>query len=448
MFDDILKKSSEFSYEKDESSDNIGNAANSRDSNQNSKNDYKNYSNNHNNNHNNLTKCVLDGSVDDLSVLNNVLGNPSKFDFFALNVNLVRSLMLNFSFNSCSCIVNGDVAVGKFASVCFFAAKLIANDLSRFEMTGTVGDVYLHMMKEKISQERVSQFTNPDKHFYRMKGSNDPNIAFNRAIFSISAVELDVLRRMVMDIHPDVMIVNTSSEISIEIAMEIRRFLQSAPLISHAKVVIIRNSGSMNKFAANALLKELENLKKNRYVFFITNNIYNLLDTIRSRSFTIQAKNNNNNKIEDYLRTFSEFNVMKEIHKKMFLNYVKNSAEKARYIFSSAPIVNVFMRLYSVFCIYIPNDRVSRDHKNQTNDEVFLFSIVDDIFKYDVDLNVLQDFFLYILGVPRLNIKNEELKSYYDMKEKCLFTFYAIRTMKLEKKSAIVGLIISLLYKK
>lgn len=429
IFDELLKKSNEFSYEKDE--------RDSRDSNQNLKNNY-----------NSLTKCILDGSVDDLSVLNDVLGNPSKFDFFALNVNLVRNLMLNFSFNSCSCIVNGDVAVGKFASVCFFAAKLIVNDLSRFEINGTVGDVYLHMMKEKISQEKAKKSTNPDKHFYRMRGRNDPNIALNRAIFSISAIELDALRRMVMDIHPDVMVVNTSSEIVIETAMDIRRFLQSAPLVSHAKVVIIRNSGSMNKFAANALLKELENLKKNRYVFFITNNIYNLLDTIRSRSFAIQAKSNNKNRIEDYLRTFPEFNVMNDIHKKMFLHYVKNSAEKARYIFSSAPIVSVFMRLYTVFCIYIPNDRVNKEHKNQTNDEVFLFSIVDDIFKYDVDLSVLQDFFLYILGVPRLNIKNEELKSYYEMKEKCLFTFYAIRTMKLEKKSAIVGLIISLLYKK
>ena len=86
--------------------------------------------------------------------------------------------------------------------------------------------------------------------------------------------------------NPDLMILNSSDgdkQITIEKIRELEKVLGLYPYCSKYKVAIIEQAEKMNKAAANALLKTLEEPSKTTILILLSSDSKNMLDTIKSR---------------------------------------------------------------------------------------------------------------------------------------------------------------------
>jgi DNA polymerase-3 subunit delta' len=87
--------------------------------------------------------------------------------------------------------------------------------------------------------------------------------------------------------HPDVLAIGLeedASEIKIAQVREVLQSLELRPMEGRAKVYIIDPANLMNTAAANALLKGLEEPSEKSHFILLTNNLHELLLTVRSRS--------------------------------------------------------------------------------------------------------------------------------------------------------------------
>lgn len=97
--------------------------------------------------------------------------------------------------------------------------------------------------------------------------------------------ELPSVRRAMAGSHSDLMVLenNTGSEIIAEQSREVANFLSLTPAESNWRVVIVDAADSMNRHAANALLKTLEEPPTRAILLLVSHSPGNLLPTIRSR---------------------------------------------------------------------------------------------------------------------------------------------------------------------
>lgn len=73
------------------------------------------------------------------------------------------------------------------------------------------------------------------------------------------------------------------TEISVDQIRELNEWLSLTSQLGKAQITIIRNAHQLNRNAANALLKSLEEPNPNRFVFVVTDQAFYLPATIRSR---------------------------------------------------------------------------------------------------------------------------------------------------------------------
>lgn len=86
--------------------------------------------------------------------------------------------------------------------------------------------------------------------------------------------------------HPDLSIVEPEADkeiIGIDRIRQLREFFLLKSQVSHAQVAIVSPADKLNNFAANSLLKTLEEPTHNSYLFLVSHAPYRLLPTIRSR---------------------------------------------------------------------------------------------------------------------------------------------------------------------
>ena len=99
----------------------------------------------------------------------------------------------------------------------------------------------------------------------------------------------------------DVLIVNPQKDkITKEQIIDIQMELANKSQINDNRVYIITEANKMNDYAANSLLKFLEEPQENVYAFLITNNIDNVLPTIKSRCQIIYVDNVEENCLDLY----------------------------------------------------------------------------------------------------------------------------------------------------
>ena len=106
--------------------------------------------------------------------------------------------------------------------------------------------------------------------------------------------------------HPDYLVINLEQEIKIDTIREVNNFANSVPYLANRKVVLINNLHNINKQAANAFLKTLEEPPLTTEILFllITNNCKTLPATILSRVLQFNVFE----KIEDNLYEDSQNN--------------------------------------------------------------------------------------------------------------------------------------------
>ncbi|KAF8818419.1 hypothetical protein [Rickettsia endosymbiont of Cardiosporidium cionae] len=93
-----------------------------------------------------------------------------------------------------------------------------------------------------------------------------------------------------LTLHPDILVINESDpqlNITIDQVRCIKEFLYTTSVDTGHKIVIVSGVDYMNLNSANALLKTLEDIKANNYVFLLTSKMNTILPTLRSRCFEL-----------------------------------------------------------------------------------------------------------------------------------------------------------------
>jgi len=135
--------------------------------------------------------------------------------------------------------------------------------------------------------------------------------------------------------HPDFMKISEEKEIDVEKIRAVRRFLSLNSSIANVKIVLINEIEKMNPTAANALLKMLEEPTKDTYFFMTSHNIWNVMQTILSRSMMHRMILENKNKKIDQSDILSEnlFEIYndKNIHPARISELIKQDDEKINF---------------------------------------------------------------------------------------------------------------------
>lgn len=147
-----------------------------------------------------------------------------------------------------------------------------------------INDIVLKIDKNKFPQSSIfhgnSALNNIDfiksiiLHIIRSlyKETNSENIFLNKS-------------------HPDIMILDRNP-ILIDDVRLIHEFLNTKPSVMDHKIIGINNIENMNISSYNAMLKILEEPRENVYFFITSNNINNIIQTIKSRCAIINIVSN------------------------------------------------------------------------------------------------------------------------------------------------------------
>ena len=113
----------------------------------------------------------------------------------------------------------------------------------------------------------------------------------NRPISGVPCGECESCRRLMNDVHPDLIEISpegkTLKSIRIEKIRELRQFVSRYPVMAGSRVAIIDDAHLMNEAAGNALLKSIEEPVGNVYFILVTDKPGSLLGTIISRCTTV-----------------------------------------------------------------------------------------------------------------------------------------------------------------
>lgn len=103
--------------------------------------------------------------------------------------------------------------------------------------------------------------------------------------------------------HPDLIIIGGSGEtIKVEDIRGMNEELYIKPALSEKKICIIRNADNMNQDAQNALLKSFEEPPSYAVIILLSENVKNLLPTIRSRGNKVVFEPFSEQEIEEYIK--------------------------------------------------------------------------------------------------------------------------------------------------
>ncbi|MFC4891967.1 DNA polymerase III subunit delta' C-terminal domain-containing protein [Pseudofrancisella aestuarii] len=152
------------------------------------------------------------------------------------------------------------------------------------------------VLLDKIFEQKNTK-TLHHSFIFRVKDA----ILIDRFINSLSSVLLD--RKI--DNYNDSAYITVANIDNDEIKLaEVKKIIKNCELAGHnngAKIIIIEKLELLNDSAANALLKTLEEPTENTFFLMFTNDYYEILDTVKSRSLTYDIFFTEKDKI-DYLK--------------------------------------------------------------------------------------------------------------------------------------------------
>lgn len=159
-----------------------------------------------------------------------------------------------------------------------------------------------------IGNERIAEMLEKsykaDKlsHAYLFEGPEHlgkRTLALNFCKLLLSDEEEDVLN------NPDLIILNSADsdkQITVEKIRELEKVLGLYPYRSKYKIAIIEQAEKMNKAAANALLKTLEEPNKTTILILLSSNSKNVIETIKSRCQRLKFLSVKKELLEEFLK--------------------------------------------------------------------------------------------------------------------------------------------------
>ena len=172
--------------------------------------------------------------------------------------------------------------------------------------------------------------------------------------------------------HPDLLIIEKEEgkrEINVEAVRKIAGFINQTSAISADKFIIIDSACELNKSAANALLKILEEPHQNNFLILIAHNLNRVLPTILSRCQAIKIEGLSAVDFEKILQN----------------EKVKFSAEEGKFlaeISENSPALAIAIgadlsRFYQLFLRSILNKKISDELLKNLGDKNFSFTIFE-----------------------------------------------------------------------
>lgn len=119
--------------------------------------------------------------------------------------------------------------------------------------------------------------------------------------------------------HPELKIIEAEGQfLKKEQILELQQEFSKKPLFSMRKVYVIKNAEKLNQSSANTLLKFLEEPNENIIAILHTTNVYNVIETIKSRCQIIRMEKEYN-EVEEEISEIIDFFVAFEKDKKNLL---------------------------------------------------------------------------------------------------------------------------------
>lgn len=108
-------------------------------------------------------------------------------------------------------------------------------------------------------------------------------------------------KKHIANTHSDLFVVGGGGQIKVEDIRRMNEELYIKPALSSRKICIVRNADNMNNDAQNALLKSFEEPPAYAVIILLSENIKNLLPTIRSRGNKVVFEPFSEKEISEYL---------------------------------------------------------------------------------------------------------------------------------------------------
>ncbi len=201
------------------------------------------------------------------------------------------------------------------------------------------------------------------------------------------------------DAHPDLLLIEKEAEkkeINVEKIRQISGFANQTSAISENKFIIIDSACELNKSAANALLKVLEEPRPNNFLILISHNLSRVLPTIRSRCHIIKIPNFS---LENFSEVLQQKNIKFSADEMKFLAEICDNSPAEAINFGAD-----LTRVYQLFLRSIINKKIGEELLKKISDKNFSFTVFEKICEF---------FFNRLLK----NLNKNQLHFFFDEKE-------------------------------
>lgn len=257
---------------------------------------------------------------------------------------------------------------------------------------------------------------------------------------------LEILNQKTQN-HPDLLIIEKEAEkreINVAKIREIFEFSNQTSANSPYKFIIIDSACELNKSAANALLKILEEPHANNFLILISHNLHRVLPTIRSRCQIT--------KIPDL--SFADF---QEILSQKNLNFSANNLQFIAEICDYSPALAIeigaeISRFYELFLRSIYNKKLNEDLLKNIADKKTPFEVFEKSYEFFFSRLLKNsfgqnfDFFfeeekIFFNLCQKFSTKNLLL-----LKDSTFANLYKVNQLNLDKKLAVITIFNKICY--
>lgn len=204
--------------------------------------------------------------------------------------------------------------------------------------------------------------------------SLDENKKYSRNNFLINR-ENSSFKNLNAGTHPNLFLIENKmyeKDIKIEVIRRLNQFLNKSTYSLNLKIVIIDNAEDLNLSASNALLKSLEEPKKNTFFFIIHDSALKIRDTIKSRCVEFKIFFNKNEKTYIFKNLINQYNIDFNIHEMLDNFYFDTPGKCLRYLLT---LLNSDIKTFEneLACIFYFIDKYSCDKNPENLSYILLF---------------------------------------------------------------------------
>ena len=218
-------------------------------------------------------------------------------------------------------------------------------------------------------------------------------ILFNKKHGELEQINENITNYIDNNMYPDIKIIEPDgNNIRKRQLIELQKEYSNKSLLDNKRIYLIKNSEKMNQASGNTILKFLEEPEENIIALLLTDNRYNVLETILSRCQILSLKETN--LLDDEEEKFIEF-LKHVVNPKEFFkryNYFINN-----YIVDKSVAKEKLMQVESTIIQFLNNQYFGENYDNQISDILkqveekklinYLSIIEEELLKLDYNVN-------------------------------------------------------------